>query len=68
MEPTEDEYDDPTLAPTSMTTMSCAMDNAKHMHTLLASLLLGRKKDQLVRCDIDASGLWQALRLSCLMP
>ncbi|KDO18116.1 hypothetical protein SPRG_16457 [Saprolegnia parasitica CBS 223.65] len=61
MEPTDDfysAYDDPTGAPTSMTTMSCAIENAKHMHTLLASLLLGRKKDQLVRCDIDASGLY----------
>ncbi|KAH9090888.1 hypothetical protein Ae201684P_006292 [Aphanomyces euteiches] len=38
--------------------MSCSIDNAKHLHTLLSCLSLGRKKDQQVRCDIDPSGLY----------
>ncbi|OQR98241.1 mbre TPR repeat protein [Thraustotheca clavata] len=42
----------------SSSILSCSIENAKHMHTLLSSLLLGRKKDQLIRCDIDPSGLY----------
>ncbi|ETV68666.1 hypothetical protein H257_15471 [Aphanomyces astaci] len=38
--------------------MSCSIDNVKHLYTMLLCLSLGRKKDQLVRCDIDASGMY----------
>ncbi|KAF0698490.1 Aste57867_10913 [Aphanomyces stellatus] len=38
--------------------MNCSIDNAKNLYMLLSCLSLGRKKDQQVRCDIDASGIY----------